>query len=66
MVAVVGLTLSKGSVSHAGKISTAFSPNHIRRSLPNISASLMVEVTARTGLRSLEFVTPAMKKARAA
>ena len=66
MVAVVGLTLSKGNVSHAGKVSTSSSVSQIRRSLASISASLMVEVTTTIGLRSLKFVTPARKKARAA
>ena len=66
MVSALGLTRSKGRVSHAGKVSTASSPRNAVRSWANRSASEAVGVTMTTGWRADSCVSPAATKAQAA
>jgi hypothetical protein len=66
MVATSGLTLSNGSVSHAGNSSTWPGPRNVARSWAILSASRTVGVTTSIGRRSLSRATPAMTNAVAA
>ena len=65
IVSVAGDTRSNGSVSHAGKSSTASSPRYCRRSPATRSASARVGTASRTGRRAVAAASVAAKMARA-
>ena len=65
IVSVAGETRSNGSVSHAGKSSTASSPRYWRRSPAMRSASTPVGTASTTGRRAVALASVAAKIARA-
>src|SRR3954447_9882211 len=65
MVSTLGLTRSKGSVSHAGKTSTWSAPRKAHRSWATRSASVDVGTATTSGCRPLRWARPATVMARA-
>ncbi len=66
IVSTLGLTRSKGSVSHAGKVSTASGPRNASRSCTSRSASPVVGTATTRGRRSNRCARAATVTARAA
>ena len=65
IVSIAGDTRSNGSVSHAGKSSTASAPRYSRRSAASRSASTPVGTASTTGRRAVAVASVAAKSARA-
>src|SRR5688572_22927471 len=65
IVSTEGEMRSKGSVSQAGKVSTASGPRKARRSFATRSASPVVGAATTIGRRELRWARPAMVRARA-
>src|SRR6185437_5925627 len=65
IVSIAGDTRSNGSVSHAGKYSTASAPRNWRRSAARRSASLPVGTASTTGRRAVADASVAPNSARA-
>ncbi len=65
MVSTLGLTRSKGRVSHAGQMSTSSALRKAARSWASRSASALVGTATTVGWRRVPAAMPAMAKARA-